>query len=60
MTLTQEPTLEAIVNAFLTRIATKAVNKAEIDTAIGIVKKAISELNKNKAFLLEELLRALA
>jgi hypothetical protein len=59
-TLTQGPTLEAIVNAFLTRIATKTVNKTEIDTAIGIVKKAVKDLNENKAFLLEELLGSLA
>ncbi|MFT4758514.1 MAG: hypothetical protein ACI9XO_003421 [Paraglaciecola sp.] len=58
-TLTQGPILEAIVNAFLTRISTKAVNKTEIDAAIALVKKAMKDLNENKEFVLEELLEAL-
>ena len=55
-TLTQGPILEAIVNAFLTRIATKSVTKTEIDAAIAIIEAAVKDLNENKAFVLEELL----
>ena len=58
--LTQGPTLEAIVHAFLIRISNRTINQAEIDEAIGMVKQAVQDLNENKAFILEDLLGRLS
>ena len=58
-TLTQGPTLEAITHYFLIRISSKNVDKTVVDETIEMIKSAISDLNANKAFILDDLLKKL-
>ena len=58
-TLTQTPVINAIIEHFLLGISAKAVTKEEIDKSVAKVEAAVTKLNDNLAFQLEDLLAAL-
>ena len=58
-TLTQTETLNAIIDFYLEGLSAVAVTKENIDDSITKIKKAVSDLNNDLKFSLQELLIAL-
>ncbi len=58
-TLTQTATLNAIIEHYLLFISEQPITKDNIDTSVGKIKKAASDLNKNLQFNLQDFLNSL-
>ena len=58
-TLTQTPVITAIIEAFLTGLASKPAKQESIDAAMAHILEAVTQLNDNAEFVLEDLLQKL-
>ncbi len=55
-TLTQTPVINALLRAYLQRLARLPADKTHIDQALAPIQSAINDLNNDTAFVLEDLL----